>query len=197
MERPFSTFPLTKIVALSLHFVLLTFETKYQTECFTDTVNKKSFNQMLAITKLFYWATASNSNHQVSLTDQGIKREPLASFFNSFPLSCFAKCLFCSFCSCNVGPEITGVRPSEPILFPKSRIYFTKYNFCNPDEHVPDVERENRTLGEHFRTEYHRLTFNNLPLQLIRTLIVGCTFNHNLFVWKEDCSTYYSPRMIL
>ena len=50
----FPLLPLTKIVALSLHFVLLAFETKYQTECFTDSVNKKSFNQMLAITKLFY-----------------------------------------------------------------------------------------------------------------------------------------------
>ena len=50
----FPLLPLTKIVALSLHFVLLAFETKDQTECFTDSVNKKSFNQMLAITKLFY-----------------------------------------------------------------------------------------------------------------------------------------------
>ena len=85
----------------------------------------------------------------------------------------------------------------EPILSPKSRIYFAEYNLCNPDEHVPDVERENWTLEGHFRTEYHRLTFNNLPLQSIRALVVGCTFNHSLFVWKEDYSTYYSPHMIL
>ena len=72
-----------------------------------------------------------------------------------------------------------------------------EYNFCNPDEHVPDIERENRTLEERFRTEYHRLSFNNLPVQMIRALILPCTFNRKLFVQKEGCSAYYLPHMIL
>ena len=72
-----------------------------------------------------------------------------------------------------------------------------EFNFCNPDEHVPDIERENRTLEERFRTEYHRLVFDNLPIQLIRALIARCTFNRNLFVKKEGCSAYFSPHMIL
>ena len=36
-------------------------------------------------------------------------------------------------------------------------------NFSNPGEHVPDIERANRTLEEHFRVQFYRLPFEALP----------------------------------
>ena len=45
------------------------------------------------------------------------------------------------------------------------------FNFADPDEHVLDIERENRMLQERFRSEYHRLPFKVLPKQMIRALI--------------------------
>ena len=37
------------------------------------------------------------------------------------------------------------------------------FNFAAPDEHVPDIERENRVLQERFRAEYHHLPFKLIP----------------------------------
>ena len=72
-----------------------------------------------------------------------------------------------------------------------------EFNFAAPDEHVPDIERENRTLQERFRAEYHRLPFKILPKKMIRALIARCTKNRNLFVQEGGCSEYYSPHMML
>ena len=75
--------------------------------------------------------------------------------------------------------------------------YDLEFNFPAPDKHVPDIERENRTLQERFRAEYHRLPFKVLPKQMIRALISRCTKNRNLFVQEGGCSNYYSPYMML
>ena len=42
------------------------------------------------------------------------------------------------------------------------------FNFCNPKEHVPDNERENRTLEERFRVLLHRLPLKMIPRMMIR-----------------------------
>ena len=36
-------------------------------------------------------------------------------------------------------------------------------NIANPDEHVGDVERLNRTIQEKYRTGYYRLPFKAIP----------------------------------
>ena len=71
------------------------------------------------------------------------------------------------------------------------------FNFAAPDEHIPDIERENRVLQERFRSEYHRLPFKVLPKQTIWALITRCTKNRNLFVQEGGCSKYYLPHMML
>ena len=60
-----------------------------------------------------------------------------------------------------------------------------------------DFERENRTLQERFRAEYHRLPFKVLPNQMIWALISRCTKTRNLFVQGGGCINYYSPYMML
>ena len=37
------------------------------------------------------------------------------------------------------------------------------FNSCNPDDHVPEAERNIRFLKERFRTQYHRLPFTKFP----------------------------------
>ena len=71
------------------------------------------------------------------------------------------------------------------------------FNFANPDEHVGDIERENRVLEERFRVEYHRLPFLIFPRQMIRESLARITFNRNLVIPEEGCSEYYSPHQIL
>ena len=75
--------------------------------------------------------------------------------------------------------------------------YELKFNFSAPDEHVLDIERENRVLQERFRAEYHQLPFKVLPKQMIRALISRCTKHRNLCVQEGGCSDYYSPYMML
>ena len=72
-----------------------------------------------------------------------------------------------------------------------------EFNFAAPDEHVPDIERENRVLKERFRAEYHHLPFKVIPRQMIRALISRCTHNRNLFLQEVGCSKYYSSHMML
>ena len=35
-------------------------------------------------------------------------------------------------------------------------------NYANPQEHVPEAERNNRVIKERMRTAYHRLPFKHL-----------------------------------
>jgi hypothetical protein len=41
-------------------------------------------------------------------------------------------------------------------------------SFTNALDHVPEAERNNRTIKERVRAAYHRLLYKALPLQLIR-----------------------------
>ena len=66
-------------------------------------------------------------------------------------------------------------------------------NFSNPGEHVPDIERGNRTLEERFRVQYYRLPFEALPTVMIRYLPLQITKNRSMFPKKEGISKYYSP----
>ena len=69
------------------------------------------------------------------------------------------------------------------------------FNFSAPDEHVGDIERSNRVLGERYRCEYHRSPFDLLPRQLIRGLMARCAFNKDLFIKEGGCSEFF-PRII-
>jgi hypothetical protein len=44
-------------------------------------------------------------------------------------------------------------------------------NFTNALDHVPEVERNNRTIKERVRAAYHGLPYKALPRQLFRYLV--------------------------
>jgi hypothetical protein len=70
-------------------------------------------------------------------------------------------------------------------------------NFTNALDHVPEAERNNRTIKERVRAAYHRLPYKALPRQLIRYLVQTQASQLNLFPAKGGISPYYSPRTIL
>ena len=70
-------------------------------------------------------------------------------------------------------------------------------NYTNAGDHVPEAERNNRTIKERFRTAFHRLPFKAMPRIMIRFLAMECTNKLNLFPVKGGISDYFSPRAIL
>jgi hypothetical protein len=70
-------------------------------------------------------------------------------------------------------------------------------SFTNALDHVPEAERNNRTIKECVRAAYHRLLYKALPRQLIRYLVQTQASQLNLFPAKGGISQYYSPRTIL
>jgi hypothetical protein len=72
-----------------------------------------------------------------------------------------------------------------------------RMNFSNALDHVPEAERNNRTIKERVQAAYHRLPYKALPRQLIRYLVQTQASQINLFPAKGGVSLYYSPRTIL
>jgi hypothetical protein len=72
-----------------------------------------------------------------------------------------------------------------------------RMNFTNALDHVPEVERNNRTIKERVRAAYHRLLYKALPRQFIRYLVTTQASKLNLFPAKGGISPYCSPRPIL
>jgi hypothetical protein len=70
-------------------------------------------------------------------------------------------------------------------------------NFTNALDHVPEAERNNRTIKERVQAAFHRLPYKDLPRQLIRYLVQTQASQLNLFPAKGGISLYYSPRTIL
>ena len=70
-------------------------------------------------------------------------------------------------------------------------------NYTNTSDHVPEAERNNRTIKERVRATFHRLPYKMLPRILIRYLAMTETSKLNYFPVKGGVSKYYSPRMIL
>jgi hypothetical protein len=70
-------------------------------------------------------------------------------------------------------------------------------NYTNAQEHVPEAERNNRTIKERMRATFHRLPYRAIPAVMIRYLAMVSTANLNLFPVKGGISPYYSPRMLI
>ena len=71
------------------------------------------------------------------------------------------------------------------------------FNCANPGDHVPEAERNNRTIAERFRANFHRLPFTALPSLMIRQLAMRVTSMLNMFPAKGGISPYYSPQQII
>ena len=70
-------------------------------------------------------------------------------------------------------------------------------NYTNAQDHVPEAERNNRTIKERVRAAFHRLPFKKIPRVMIRYLAMVQVNHLNLFPAKGGVSKYYSPKMIL
>ncbi len=70
-------------------------------------------------------------------------------------------------------------------------------NYGPAQAHVPEAERNNRTIGEAIRTAYHRLPYRAIPRVMLRNLAMEVTKNLNVLPAKGGVSEYYSPHMIL
>jgi hypothetical protein len=70
-------------------------------------------------------------------------------------------------------------------------------NYANAFDHVPEAERNNRTIKERVRAAYHRLPYKKLPRVMIRYLAMVQVNQLNYFPVKGGISSYYSPRTIL
>jgi hypothetical protein len=70
-------------------------------------------------------------------------------------------------------------------------------HFTNAQDHVPEAERNNRTIKERIRAAYHRLPYKAIPRIMIKYLAMIQANKPNLFPVKGGVSNYYSPRMIL
>jgi hypothetical protein len=70
-------------------------------------------------------------------------------------------------------------------------------NYTSKGEHVPEAERNNRTIGERVRTTYHNLPYKAIPRIMLKYLSMVSTHQLNLFPAKGGVSAYLSPYMII
>ena len=70
-------------------------------------------------------------------------------------------------------------------------------NYTNASDHVPEAERNNRTIKERIRATFQRLPYKAIPRIMIRYLTMVSGMQLNFFPAKGGVSTYYSPRMIM
>ena len=54
-------------------------------------------------------------------------------------------------------------------------------NYTNASDHVPEAERNNRTIKERIRAAYCRLPYKAIPRVMIRYLAMVCTTKLNFF----------------
>jgi hypothetical protein len=85
----------------------------------------------------------------------------------------------------------------RPLMDELQDVYNVVMNYANPQEHVPEAERNNRVLKERFRASFHRLPFNKMPKIMVKILAMECAKKLNFFPPKGGVSPYYSPRMIM
>ena len=65
------------------------------------------------------------------------------------------------------------------------------------EAHVPQAERNNRTLKERIRATFHRLPYKALPKIIMKILVQESARKLNYFPNPNGISKYYSPRQII
>jgi hypothetical protein len=76
-------------------------------------------------------------------------------------------------------------------------VYQVTMNYANPQEHVPEAERNNRVIKERYRASFHRLPVKKIPKVMVKSLTIECAKKLNFFPPKRGISKYFSPRMIM
>ena len=57
-------------------------------------------------------------------------------------------------------------------------------SYKNPDDHVPEAERNSRVIKEKFRMSYYRLHYKKIPKIIILHLAMNVAQNLNMFPAK-------------
>ena len=70
-------------------------------------------------------------------------------------------------------------------------------NTASNDEHVPEIERQIRTVKERTRAIYCTLPFNKMPRRLIIEMVYAANYWINMFPRKGGISKTLSPRALL
>ena len=70
-------------------------------------------------------------------------------------------------------------------------------NTASNDEHVPEIERQIRTVKERTRAIYCTLPFNKMPRRLIIEMVYAANYWLNMFPRKGGISKTLSPRALL
>jgi len=70
-------------------------------------------------------------------------------------------------------------------------------NYPPAGAHVPEAERNNRTIGERIRSTYHNLPYKAIPKIMLQHLAMICADRLNWFPAKGGASPYYSPHVIM
>ena len=99
-----------------------------------------------------------------------------------------------------VGIKIVMIHYDEefkPLMNPVADDMDVDTNYFNPDDHVPDIERNNRVVKERFRISYYRLPFQKIPRVMIHFLAMVNTKTLNLFPVKHRISVHFSPHMLM
>ena len=65
------------------------------------------------------------------------------------------------------------------------------------DEHVPEIERYNRTIKERVRGNYTMLPFQHLPPMIVIEMVYNAVFWCNMFTLKGGVSTTQSPSELI
>ena len=69
--------------------------------------------------------------------------------------------------------------------------------FTNAQDHVPEAERNNRTIQERFHAAFHRLPYKAIPMLMIRYLAMVSACQLNYYPAHGGISPYYSPHVLL
>jgi Reverse transcriptase (RNA-dependent DNA polymerase) len=85
----------------------------------------------------------------------------------------------------------------QPLMEELTDVYDVMVNYANPQEHVPEAERNNRAIKERFRSTFHRLPYKAIPKVMVKVLTMESAKKMNFFPPQGGISPYYSPRAIL
>ena len=70
-------------------------------------------------------------------------------------------------------------------------------NYASRNEHVPEAERNNRTLAATMRATFNNLPYKAVPKAMIKHIGKNAAKQRNMFPAKGGISPYYSPHVLL
>ena len=92
--------------------------------------------------------------------------------------------------------EIRSDNEFRPLQESLSNDFGIGMNFANPQEHVPEAERNNRVIKERVRVTYHCLPYKQITKTMTKILVMDSAKKLNFFPVKNGISEYFSRRML-